>query len=592
MPRKFLNTRKNTGCRMLKAIAKKAINKRRKNKPIVTIDGVFNTSDLLTIAGWLVIKADIIPEESIVIAGNEAIIKTYQRKDVEQAIEVQAGYCCYGFSIAIPFSGRMPTNVVIAEKEIVIAEQQKAASLTDTVIYLSEKEQQQIISLSKVTEVDDSSFYLTIDEMVQIGEDKVFIRGWSNDPLNKIAELVISDGKNTTPDLYPTLARFHRPDLAEVPQANGANLGTIGFFGCVDTRGFRLNKTKCYLTSTDGKSTTFSHLKKVGDNEQVAFTKALLASCNIHSKTFLPDSKQHLLPLLSTLWHREPLLDSDKIIKNYGPQTESPNVSVIIPIYGRYDFIAHQISAFKKDPSFDKFEIIYVLDDPKIEHEFDITANGVYQTFKQPFKTVFAGKNLGFSGANNLGASIAQGQKILLLNSDILPSNNGWLERLSNKFDTLDSVGILGTKLVYEDDTIQHLGMEFQEDAFHPGIWMNYHPNKGFPEALMGQFGTKEVQAVTGACMLMDTEFYRSVGGLDEDYILGDFEDSDLCLKAHHNKKKIYLDDEEKLYHLERLSQDLVDAGDWKFKLTLINGTRQISKWDSLIKEVRAQYAE
>ncbi|TOE37753.1 hypothetical protein CGJ44_24250, partial [Vibrio parahaemolyticus] len=69
-------------------------------------------------------------------AGNEAIIKTYQRKDVEQAIEVQAGYCCYGFSIAIPFSGRMPTNVVIAEKEIVIAEQQKAASLTDTVIYL------------------------------------------------------------------------------------------------------------------------------------------------------------------------------------------------------------------------------------------------------------------------------------------------------------------------------------------------------------------------------------------------------------------------------------------------------------------------
>ncbi|TOC23986.1 hypothetical protein CGJ89_20625 [Vibrio parahaemolyticus] len=57
-------------------------------------------------------------------------------------------------------------------------------------------------------------------------------------------------------------------------------------------------------------------------------------------------------------------------------------------------------------------------------------------------------------------------------------------------------------------------------------------------------------------------------------------------------QEKIYLDDEEKLYHLERLSQDLVDAGDWKFKLTLINGTRQISKWDSLIKEVRAQYAE
>jgi hypothetical protein len=34
------------------------------------------------------------------------------------------------------------------------------------------------------------------------------------------------------------------------------------------------------------------------------------------------------------------------------------------------------------------------------------------------------------------------------------------------------------------------------------------------------------------------------------------------------------------------LSQDLVDSGDWKFKLTLANGVYQANKWRSLIQEI------
>ncbi|MFV8422952.1 glycosyltransferase [Vibrio parahaemolyticus] len=592
MHRDFSKTYKFTGCMMLKAIAKKALNKRRKNKPIVNIDGVFQTSDMLAINGWLVITADTNPEELLQHLDTNVVICTYSRKDVEQAIEVQPGYHCYGFVAAFSLTTNAPEQIEIAGTKITLAEQNQIASIEGLATYLTEVEQQKVASMTSQANVKTSNFFFTLDEAFTVGSNKVFIRGWSNDPLNQISKLFISDGKSTSDNLYPNLARFNRPDLTQVPQAKGADIETIGFFGCIDIEGYSKSQIKIYLTDIEGKSQTFSNIKSINASEQVSFTKSLLSSCNIHSKHFLLDSRTHVLPLLSALWARTPITESDKAINCYGTSPETPVASIIIPIYGRYDFIAHQISAFKKDKSFKEFEVIYVLDDPKIEREFNITANGVYQTFKQPFKTVFAGRNLGFSGANNLGVSIAKGKKVLLLNSDILPSQTGWLDRLISKFDTLDSAGILGTKLVYEDGTIQHLGMEFQEDSFHPGIWMNYHPNKGFPEALMGSFGTKEVQAVTGACMLMDTEFYRAIGGLDENYILGDFEDSDLCLKAHHHNKKVYLDDEEKLYHLERLSQDLVDAGDWKFKLTLINGTRQISKWNTLIKEVRAQYAE
>jgi GT2 family glycosyltransferase len=91
--------------------------------------------------------------------------------------------------------------------------------------------------------------------------------------------------------------------------------------------------------------------------------------------------------------------------------------------------------------------------------------------------------------------------------------------------------------------------------------------------------------------MLLERSLYEAVGGFDTRYILGDFEDSDLCLKVYAQNKKIYLDMEESLFHLERLSQNLVDSGDWKYKLTLFNGLYQKNKWDQAIDKVKQYYA-
>jgi GT2 family glycosyltransferase len=118
---------------------------------------------------------------------------------------------------------------------------------------------------------------------------------------------------------------------------------------------------------------------------------------------------------------------------------------------------------------------------------------------------------------------------------------------------------------------------------------MNYHPHKGMPSHLLNKKDTELTELVTGACMLMEKEFFINVEGFDTRYILGDFEDSDLCLKAYDRNKKIYIDTQESLYHLERLSQNLVDSGDWKYKLTLLNGLYQKTKWDDAIKKVKQQ---
>ena len=85
---------------------------------------------------------------------------------------------------------------------------------------------------------------------------------------------------------------------------------------------------------------------------------------------------------------------------------------------------------------------------------------------------------------------------------------------------------------------------------------------------------------------MLSTAIYKELDGLDESYILGDFEDSDLCLKAIQAGYTNYIDSGINLYHLERQSQNLFEDKSWKFKLTIYNGMQHARRWGSMIEEL------
>jgi GT2 family glycosyltransferase len=321
-------------------------------------------------------------------------------------------------------------------------------------------------------------------------------------------------------------------------------------------------------------------------DKDVEKIKGILQSIDITKAGALDVLANDALADIHRIWKAKQSKNTESELKTYGGLDGIPKVSVVIPLYGRYDFMQHQLANFSSDPFMKEVEIIYVLDDPVLQREVLITAYGIFQTFKYPFKLVLSARNRGFAGANNLGVEYATSETLLLLNSDILPSENRWLAQYLGQFNDLMDVGILGATLVYEDNTIQHAGMTFREDSHYPGIWMNHHPYKGVPVDLVRLDSVFESSITTGACMLMKTALYRELEGFDPMYVLGDFEDSDLCLKVIHHGLKIYVSGSTRLFHLERLSQDLVDSGDWKFKLTLANGVYQANKWRSLIQEI------
>jgi len=296
-------------------------------------------------------------------------------------------------------------------------------------------------------------------------------------------------------------------------------------------------------------------------------------------------------PILGPLieHHREVLAELPVTGKQLGEAVSQPTVSVIVPLYGRADFVEHQLIEFAEDPWFrSHVELIYVLDDPSLVDGFISEAAFLHKLYRLPFSWVWGSVNRGFSGANNLGASKARGEYLAFLNSDAFPQTAGWLEALVHVLATQPEIGAVGPRLVFADGSIQHAGMEFmRRDEL--GIWVNHHPLMGLDPGLDRHREAAIVPAVTGACLVMRRADFEHVGGWDTGYLLGDFEDSDLCLKLRsEGLKSAYLPTIQ-LTHLERQSFKLLGHDQFSFRVVIYNAVRHQKRWAEQIQSVMTE---
>lgn len=134
-------------------------------------------------------------------------------------------------------------------------------------------------------------------------------------------------------------------------------------------------------------------------------------------------------------------------------------------------------------------------------------------------------ENLGFGGACNQGMAAARGERILLLNNDVVPTD-GWLAALHDALDAEGPTGLAGPRtnrivgmqqvdrVGYDEDTLE--GLEAWAST-----WRAEHRGRR----------TATVRLV-GFCILLEREVVERIGGFDLRYEVGNFEDDDLCLRA------------------------------------------------------------
>lgn len=273
-----------------------------------------------------------------------------------------------------------------------------------------------------------------------------------------------------------------------------------------------------------------------------------------------------------------------KKVRQLGTAPEAPTVSVIVPLYGRIDFIEHQLMEFCEDEwLMQNAELIYVLDDPALVEQFSGKIEALYRVYGTPIRWVWGGANRGFSGANNLGVACAKGEYLTFLNSDAFPQEAGWLQTFVDVLRTHPRIGAVGPRLVTAEGSIQHAGMQFVKRT-DLGIWINHHPNMGLDPSLDPATGLTIVPAVTGACLTMRRCDFDKVGGWDTGYLIGDFEDSDLCLKLRHAGFDIAYCPSVQLTHLERQSFKLLGNDEFRMRVVIYNAVRHQNKWEALLE--------
>lgn len=165
-------------------------------------------------------------------------------------------------------------------------------------------------------------------------------------------------------------------------------------------------------------------------------------------------------------------------------------------------------------------------------------------------------KNLGFAAGNNVALRLIKTPYVMLLNTDIELTSKSNFDVLVDYLETHKDAGMIGPKVLLpngELDEASHRG--------EPTLWNSFtymaKLEKLFPK--LGIFAgyhqfykdlntIHEVEAITGAAMLMKKSALDKVGLLDEDYFLYG-EDLDLCKRFRDKGYKIIFNPEVELIH-------------------------------------------
>jgi GT2 family glycosyltransferase len=424
-----------------------------------------------------------------------------------------------------------------------------------------------------------------VDYCYLLPNGTLFLSGWAFSEKSAIAAMDVKIG-NQKYNLYEKATLIPREDLKQGFSKLGAKAKTAGFISAVKIAGELLERITIKVLATDKEALLLDvPITKLDDLQE--FSRIALSYLDISRDGFRELLDNNLGEVLQT-GLKEPDKSQFKLKEQvFGEMPKAPNVTIIVPLYGRIDFVKYQLSQFADDADFkNNVELIYVLDDPRHERTFFRYCADHAPLFGVPFKAISYAMNLGYAGANNVAASMAQADHLLLLNSDVLPDSVGWVTTMLDAYKSLKDAGALAPKLLYEDGSIQHAGMAFERLAALDGMWSNMHPGKGMPDTDSVSEQPQVIPAVTGACLMISKVLYDKVGGLDEQYFLGDFEDSDLCLKLIEQGKRNYYLSSLTLYHLERQSQSLFENNDWKTKVTVYNSWQHTKRWDALISKL------
>ncbi len=252
-----------------------------------------------------------------------------------------------------------------------------------------------------------------------------------------------------------------------------------------------------------------------------------------------------------------------------------PLVSIIIPNKDHIDDLSRAIESIQKKSTYTNLEFIIVENNSTEKETFEYYEK--LQNKWENVKVVYWKDEFNYSAINNYGVSFSKGEYILLLNNDTEMINPKSIEDMLG-YCQLKEVGIVGAKLLYPDDTIQHAGVIVGLGGIANHAFVNLDKKNGgyFNMA----FTASDVSAVTGACLMIKRSIFEEVDGLDPAFKVA-FNDIDLCMKTREKNYLVVYDPHALFYHFESKSRGIEDTPE---KIERFNGEIELfeNKWSQI----------
>lgn len=203
-----------------------------------------------------------------------------------------------------------------------------------------------------------------------------------------------------------------------------------------------------------------------------------------------------------------------------------PKVSILIPNKDNINLLKTCIDSILKLTTYKNYEIVIIENNSEkketLEYYNEISKN-------ENVRVINSGiKEFNYSKIINFGVQNVDGDFVLQLNNDTKVLTPDWLENMVGYAQNKE-IGAVGSRLYYEDKTIQHAGIIVGLSGIAGNMLVNLPYGK---HAYFGrEAATRNVAAVTGACLLCRKELYEEVGFMDEEKFKVAFNDVDFCLK-------------------------------------------------------------
>lgn len=238
----------------------------------------------------------------------------------------------------------------------------------------------------------------------------------------------------------------------------------------------------------------------------------------------------------------------------YALPEHPPRVSIMIPTRDGMILLRRCVESVLMKSTYPDFELLLV-DNQSIEAD---TLAYLKDLEKRPQVRVLRyDQPFNFSAINNFAARHARGDVLCLLNNDTEVISPHWMEEMVGRL-TQTGVGVVGAKLYYPNDLVQHAG-----DAVGSGGCADHLHSmleRNAPGYCCRAAIAQEFSAVTAACLMTWKHLYERLGGLDEVSLQVAFNDVDYCLRVQELGYRVVWTPHAELYHHESASRGQDDS--------------------------------